>query len=59
MIDYELGRLYEELGRYADARLSFNKVTSDSVLEGPANPRRGKYSLQASLCLPPARISDF
>lgn len=48
---YELGRLYEELGRYADARLSFNKVTSDSVLEGPMNQRKGKYSLQNAIVL--------
>ncbi|KAG9103908.1 hypothetical protein FRC06_007019 [Ceratobasidium sp. 370] len=47
---YELGRLYEELGRYTEARQSLAMVVSEAALEGPANnSRKGKYSLQASL----------
>ncbi|QRW14055.1 tetratricopeptide repeat protein 39B [Ceratobasidium sp. AG-Ba] len=48
---YELGRLYEELGRYSEARQCFSKVASDTALEGPNNPRRGKYSLQNAIVL--------
>ena len=59
MADYELGRLYEDLKRWGDARSSFNKVTSDLTLEGPLNARRGKYSLQASPCLQVARVSKI
>ncbi|KAF8604392.1 hypothetical protein BDV93DRAFT_522506 [Ceratobasidium sp. AG-I] len=48
---YELGRLYEDLRRWGDARSSFNRVTSDLALEGPLNARRGKYSLQNAIVL--------
>ncbi|KAB5590891.1 Tetratricopeptide repeat protein 39B [Ceratobasidium theobromae] len=48
---YELGRLYEELGNYTEARQCFSTVASGSSLEGPNNSRKGKYSLQNAIML--------
>ncbi|CAE7220587.1 unnamed protein product [Rhizoctonia solani] len=48
---YELGRYYEERGEYIEARKSFAIASSGSSLEGPHNPRKGKYSLQNAIQL--------
>ncbi|KAG8700934.1 hypothetical protein FRC09_005657 [Ceratobasidium sp. 395] len=48
---YELGRLYEELGRYPEARKNFSLVVSEAPLEGTNYSRRGKYSLQNAIVL--------